>query len=254
MTATSLALAVAAEATAAGAWLAVVDVPWLGVEAAAELGVPLERLVRVDPDPVEQSRGAGVGRPDGGRARRVRAGRHPGAGAGRRRATCAGCRRACRRGGRSCRWSGRPGVVDRRHVARHACRRGRASPTATATCGPGGWPSSPAGRRVPRTRHGELLAPRSGWGHRPRRSRRHRPAPSPNCEPPVVSAAMKRVVTVWWPDWPVVAAGAADGPAIVLRANRVVARSMAGGRRGRRHRPAPPRRPAALSRGRARRP
>jgi hypothetical protein len=47
--ATSLAVALAAEATAAGAWLAVVDVPWLGVEAVAELGVPLERLVRVDP-------------------------------------------------------------------------------------------------------------------------------------------------------------------------------------------------------------
>ncbi len=45
----SLALALAAEATAAGAWLAVVDVPWLGVEAAAELGIPLERLVRIDP-------------------------------------------------------------------------------------------------------------------------------------------------------------------------------------------------------------
>lgn len=49
--ATSLALALAAEATAAGAWLAVVDVPWLGVEAAGELGIPLERLVRVDPGP-----------------------------------------------------------------------------------------------------------------------------------------------------------------------------------------------------------
>jgi hypothetical protein len=47
--ATSLAVALAAEATVAGAWLAVVDVPWLGVEAVAELGVPLERLVRVDP-------------------------------------------------------------------------------------------------------------------------------------------------------------------------------------------------------------
>jgi hypothetical protein len=47
--ATSLAAALAAEATVAGAWLAVVDVPWLGVEAVAELGVPLERLVRVDP-------------------------------------------------------------------------------------------------------------------------------------------------------------------------------------------------------------
>jgi len=47
--ATSLALALAAEPTTAGAWVAVVDVPWLGVEAAVELGIPLERLVRVDP-------------------------------------------------------------------------------------------------------------------------------------------------------------------------------------------------------------
>ncbi|MET0143207.1 MAG: hypothetical protein ABW122_10825 [Ilumatobacteraceae bacterium] len=46
---TSLSIALAAGATVAGAWLAVVDVPWLGVEAAGELGVPLERLVRVDP-------------------------------------------------------------------------------------------------------------------------------------------------------------------------------------------------------------
>ena len=47
--ATSLALALAVEATTSGAWVAVVDVPWLGVEAAAELGIPLERLVRIDP-------------------------------------------------------------------------------------------------------------------------------------------------------------------------------------------------------------
>jgi len=58
VTATSLALALAAEATATGAWLAVVDVPWLGVEAAAELGVPLERLVRVDPGRGSQQSGA----------------------------------------------------------------------------------------------------------------------------------------------------------------------------------------------------
>lgn len=51
VTATSLALALTATAACAGAWLAVVGVPWLGVEAAAELGVPLERLVRIDPDP-----------------------------------------------------------------------------------------------------------------------------------------------------------------------------------------------------------
>jgi hypothetical protein len=56
--ATSLAVALAAEATAAGAWLAVVDVPWLGVEAVAELGVPLERLVRIDPGDTSGSFGA----------------------------------------------------------------------------------------------------------------------------------------------------------------------------------------------------
>jgi hypothetical protein len=55
--ATSLAVALAAEAAAAGAWLAVVDVPWLGVEAVAELGVPLERLVRVDPGETDGSFG-----------------------------------------------------------------------------------------------------------------------------------------------------------------------------------------------------
>jgi len=46
--AASLTLALTTEATRAGAWLALVDVPWLGVEAAAELGVPLERLVRIE--------------------------------------------------------------------------------------------------------------------------------------------------------------------------------------------------------------
>jgi len=49
LAAPSLTLALAAAAADAGAWLAVVDLPWLGVEAAAELGVPLERLVRVEP-------------------------------------------------------------------------------------------------------------------------------------------------------------------------------------------------------------
>lgn len=44
----SLALSLTAAATRAGAWLAIVDVPALGVEAAGELGVPLERLVRIE--------------------------------------------------------------------------------------------------------------------------------------------------------------------------------------------------------------
>ncbi len=46
----SLAVALAARATTAGSWLAVVGVPMLGVEAAAELGVPLSRLVAIDAD------------------------------------------------------------------------------------------------------------------------------------------------------------------------------------------------------------
>ncbi len=46
----SLALALSARATTTGAWLAAVGVPMLGVEAAGELGVSLERLVKVDTD------------------------------------------------------------------------------------------------------------------------------------------------------------------------------------------------------------
>jgi hypothetical protein len=46
--ASSVALALAAAAVDAGAWAATVDLPHLGLEAATELGIPLERLVRVD--------------------------------------------------------------------------------------------------------------------------------------------------------------------------------------------------------------
>jgi len=49
--ATTLALSLAAEATAAGSWLAVVGIPSLGVDAAGEAGVVLERLVAVEADP-----------------------------------------------------------------------------------------------------------------------------------------------------------------------------------------------------------
>jgi hypothetical protein len=45
----SLALALAVQATTSGSWLAVVDVPTFGLEAAAEFGIPLERVVRIDP-------------------------------------------------------------------------------------------------------------------------------------------------------------------------------------------------------------
>lgn len=44
----SLALALAVQATATGSWLAVVDVPTFGLEAAEEFGIPLERVVRID--------------------------------------------------------------------------------------------------------------------------------------------------------------------------------------------------------------
>lgn len=44
----SLLLALAARSIVAGSWMAVVDVPMLGVEAAAEMGIPLARVVRVD--------------------------------------------------------------------------------------------------------------------------------------------------------------------------------------------------------------
>lgn len=47
----ALALALLARASAAGSWLAMVAVPWLGVEAAREAGVALERTVAVDVDP-----------------------------------------------------------------------------------------------------------------------------------------------------------------------------------------------------------
>lgn len=48
--ATSLALSLVAGASAAGSWLAIVGVPTVGLAAAAELGVALERVVRVDAD------------------------------------------------------------------------------------------------------------------------------------------------------------------------------------------------------------
>jgi hypothetical protein len=49
-TAMSLALALSSRTVTAGSWLAVVGVPMLGLEAAAELGVPLSRLVMIDVD------------------------------------------------------------------------------------------------------------------------------------------------------------------------------------------------------------
>jgi hypothetical protein len=46
--ATSLALSLVAPAIAGGSWLAFVDLPTIGLDAASEYGVPLERVVRID--------------------------------------------------------------------------------------------------------------------------------------------------------------------------------------------------------------
>lgn len=48
--ATSTALALVAPAVVAGAWLALVDLPTIGLDAARELGVPLERVVAIGTD------------------------------------------------------------------------------------------------------------------------------------------------------------------------------------------------------------
>jgi hypothetical protein len=45
--ATTIALSLVAEATASGSWMAVVDVPTIGLDAAGELGVALDRLVAI---------------------------------------------------------------------------------------------------------------------------------------------------------------------------------------------------------------
>lgn len=46
--ATSVALSTVAAAADAGAWVAMIDVPTVGLDAASELGVPLERVVAID--------------------------------------------------------------------------------------------------------------------------------------------------------------------------------------------------------------
>ena len=95
------------------------------------------------------------------------------------------------------------------------------------------------GRRVPRPRRAELWLPGPGGGvaavEEPLPAQRRRapaalggltwPRPPPRPH--------RRMVTVWCPDWPVVAAGvAAATPAVVLHANRVVARSPAAAAEG----------------------
>jgi hypothetical protein len=46
--ATSLALSLVAPAVAEGAWMALIDLPTIGLDAAGEYGIPLERIVRID--------------------------------------------------------------------------------------------------------------------------------------------------------------------------------------------------------------
>ncbi len=51
----SVAFGLVSTALAEGAWMAVIDVPTFGTDAAAELGVPLERVVRVETNAVGSS-------------------------------------------------------------------------------------------------------------------------------------------------------------------------------------------------------
>jgi hypothetical protein len=53
----SLAVSLAVAATAEGSWLAIVGVPTFGLEAAEEFGIPLERVVSVDPGPGQRTVG-----------------------------------------------------------------------------------------------------------------------------------------------------------------------------------------------------
>ena len=46
--ATSIAFSLAAPSIAAGSWMATIDMPQLGLDAAAESGIPLDRVVRID--------------------------------------------------------------------------------------------------------------------------------------------------------------------------------------------------------------
>ena len=53
----SLAVSLAVAATASGSWLAVVGVPTFGLEAAEEFGIPLERVVSVNPGSTQRAVG-----------------------------------------------------------------------------------------------------------------------------------------------------------------------------------------------------
>ena len=57
LAATSLALALVAPVVAAGSWLGIVDLPTIGLDAASEFGLPLERVVAVNSE-----RGSGSSR------------------------------------------------------------------------------------------------------------------------------------------------------------------------------------------------
>ena len=255
--ATSLAVALAAEATVAGAWLAVVDVPWLGVEAVAELGVPLERLVRVDPGARQRAFGARrvVGRPRRRRPRRLRGRHHPRAEAGERRRPAPGAGQGAGPRSRADRRR-RPWAPRRRH------HDGGIEPGVGGRRARVGPPARPAGHRRRDRAAGAPAAPGRAVVARARWQRSPRP---PNRWPCCIRWTCR---SAWRrgdpcpPGWSRCGArtGRSSPPGSPPRCRRSCS-TPTGSSPGHRPRPGrggdrapPPRRPAALPRRRAARP
>ena len=140
-----------------------------------------------------------------------------------------------------------------------AASSGRASVSDSASPAADGR-AAPSGRRLPGRRQCRLTLPAVDGGARCRRSHPDRVTCSTAASHRGLCAVMispgptdvDGSVTVWFPDWPVVAAGfAPDVPAAVMAANRVVARTAGSGGRGGGRRAATAPGPGALSPHRA---
>ena len=270
--------ALAAGASAAGSWVGVVGVPSLGLAAAAELGVALERLVLVAPPAPGEWATVAATLVDAFDVVLAAPPRRGGLAMGRR------LQARVRERGRCCARCGLGRHRARPHPGHHRRRRGRASNQVPGACRParsrcrprGGGPRPgparpPCGCPMPRarsawrsrrpsTRPGRAVAP-GRWS--PGRSTRWGDGPtSPggglragwSRERVASGGSVPRLAVVWCPEWPVVAAGAKPGePAAVLHANRVRGRLAGGPGRGGARRAAPPRGAGRLPRpGRAR--